>query len=88
MKKISKKSNDFIKMFLTMEDMNYISITKHDLKILYNSYKKTIIKDLDLLTLADMLRTLDLEKNTKEDIKSVLNLIAEKIEEIIDKEEK
>ena len=43
---------------------------------------------LELANLSDMLRELDLEKNTKEDIKSVLNLIAEKIEEIIDKEEK
>lgn len=39
---------------------------------------------MQLLTLIDMLRELDLEKNTKKDIKFVLNFIANKLEEYID----
>ena len=41
--------------------------------------KNSIIQEL--LNLADMLRTIDLEKNTTKDIKNVLYFIAEKIEE-------
>lgn len=40
---------------------------------------KNIIKEL--LSLSDMLRTIDLEKNSIKDIKAVLYFIAEKIEE-------
>lgn len=40
---------------------------------------KNIIKEL--LNLADMLRTIDLEKNSTKDIKAVLYFIAGKIEE-------
>lgn len=38
----------------------------------------------ELYNLADMLRTLDLEKNDKETIKEVLKFIAEKLESIGD----
>lgn len=38
----------------------------------------------ELYNLADMLRTLDLEKNDKETIKEVLDFIAEKLENIGD----
>lgn len=41
--------------------------------------KNNIIKEL--LNLADMLREIDLEKNSKEDIKAVLYFIVGKIEE-------
>lgn len=39
---------------------------------------------MQLLTLIDMLRELDIEKNTKEDIKATLEFIADKLEEYID----
>lgn len=39
---------------------------------------------MQLLTLIDMLRELDIEKNTKEDIKAALEFIADKLEEYID----
>lgn len=38
----------------------------------------------ELYNLADMLRTLDVEKNDKETIKEVLDFIAEKLENIGD----
>lgn len=41
-------------------------------------------KTMQLYNLIDMLRTLDLEKNSKEDIKAVLKFIADKLEEYID----
>jgi len=41
--------------------------------------KNNIVKEL--LNLADMLRTIDLEKNSTNDIKNVLYFIAGKIEE-------
>lgn len=41
-------------------------------------------KNMQLLTLIDMLRELDIEKNTKEDIKATLEFIADKLEEYID----
>lgn len=41
-------------------------------------------KNMQLLTLIDMLRELDLEKNDKKAIKEVLEFIADKLEEYID----
>lgn len=41
-------------------------------------------KNMQLLTLIDMLRELDLEKNDKKTIKEVLKFIADKLEEYID----
>lgn len=42
MNKLSKKSIDFIELFLSLNDMNRISLTKHDVKILYDYYKNAI----------------------------------------------
>lgn len=39
---------------------------------------------MQLYNLIDMLKTLDLEKNSKEDIKATLEFIADKLEEYID----
>lgn len=41
-------------------------------------------KTMQLYNLIDMLKTLDLEKNSKEEIKTVLEFIADKLEEYID----
>ena len=40
---------------------------------------------MELYNLADMLRTLDLEKNDKNTIKEVLEFVADKLENIGDK---
>ena len=42
MKKLSKRSINFIELFLKMKDMKYVSLTKHDVKILYDYYKNAI----------------------------------------------
>lgn len=42
MKKLSKKSIDYIELFLSLEDMDRVSLTKHDVKILYDYYKNAI----------------------------------------------
>lgn len=44
MNKLSKKSIDFIELFLKLEDMNRISLSKHDVKILYDYYKNAIFE--------------------------------------------
>ena len=41
---------------------------------------------MQLYNLIDMLRTLDLEKNSIEDIKAALEFIADKLEEYIDEQ--
>lgn len=42
MKKLSKKSIDYIELFLSLEDMDRVSLSKHDVKILYDYYKNAI----------------------------------------------
>jgi hypothetical protein len=42
MKKLSKRSMDFIELFLSLNDMERVSLTKHDVKILYDYYKNAI----------------------------------------------
>lgn len=42
MNKLSKKSIDFIELFLSLNDMDCVSLTKHDVKILYDYYKNAI----------------------------------------------
>lgn len=42
MNKLSKKSIDFIELFLSLQNMDYVRLTKHDVKILYNYYKNAI----------------------------------------------
>lgn len=42
MKKLSKKSIDFIELFLSLDDMQLVSLTKHDVKILYDYYNNAI----------------------------------------------
>lgn len=44
MNKLSKKSIDFIELFLSLNDMNRVSLTKHDVKILYDYYKNAIFE--------------------------------------------
>lgn len=44
MKKLSKRSVDFIELFLSLDDMNRVSLTKHDVKILYDYYKNAIFE--------------------------------------------
>lgn len=48
MKKLSKKSIDFIELFLKTNDMKYVSLSKHDVKILYEYYNKAIYKIMEL----------------------------------------
>ena len=43
-------------------------------------------KKLDLLNLSDMLKEIDLEKNSKEDIRNVLDFIASKIVDYVESE--
>ena len=40
----------------------------------------------DLLNLVDMLKEIDLEKNDKETIRDVLNFIAEKLKDYVERE--
>ena len=42
MNKLSKRSIDFIELFLSLNDMNRVSLTKHYVKILYDYYKNAI----------------------------------------------
>ena len=42
MKKLSKKSIDFIELFLSLDDMERVSLSKHDVRILYDYYKNAI----------------------------------------------
>lgn len=44
MKKLSKKSIDFIELFLSLNDMKRVNLTKHDVKILYGYYKNAIFE--------------------------------------------
>ena len=44
MNKLSKRSIDFIELFLSLNDMNRVSLTKHDVKILYDYYKNAIFE--------------------------------------------
>ena len=44
MKKLSKRSVDYIELFLTLDDMKRVSLTKHDVKILYGYYKNAIFE--------------------------------------------
>ena len=55
MKKLSKKSIDFIELFLKMNDMKYVSLSKHDVEILYDYYNKAIfeINRLEELLIGD-----------------------------------
>ena len=48
MEKLSAKSIEKIELFLYMEDMNYISLSKHDMELLYNIYNKSVMELLDL----------------------------------------
>lgn len=41
MKKLSKRSENFIELALKLEDVGHISLSKHDVKILYNYYKNS-----------------------------------------------
>ena len=41
----------------------------------------------DLLNLVDMLKEVDLEKNDKETIREVLNFVAEKLKDYVEKED-
>jgi len=43
MKKLSKRSTEFIEMFLKM-DVNYATFSKHDIKILYDYYKNALVE--------------------------------------------
>ena len=40
-------------------------------------------KNLELMNLINMLRELDINKNTREDIKNALDFIADKLEELV-----
>lgn len=40
-------------------------------------------KNLELINLIDMLRELDINKNTRKDIKKALEFIADKLEELV-----
>lgn len=42
MKKLSKRTCNFIETFFSMKDMQYISLKKHDVRILYDFYRKAI----------------------------------------------
>ena len=44
MKKLSKRSIDFIELFLSLDNMERVSLTKHDIKILYYHYKNAIFE--------------------------------------------
>lgn len=44
MNKLSKRSIDFIELFLSLNDMDRVSLTKHDVKILYDYYKNAIFE--------------------------------------------
>ena len=39
MKKLSKKSTEFIELFFKLKDMDSITIKRHDMDILYSHYK-------------------------------------------------
>ena len=39
MKELSKRSVDYMNLYLNLNNMNYITINKHDFKILYNYNK-------------------------------------------------
>lgn len=40
--KLSKRSMGYIELFLSLEDMDRVSLSKHDVKILYDYYKNAI----------------------------------------------
>lgn len=66
MKKLSKRSKQFIELFLKMDDMKYVSLSKHDVRILYDIYKKSI---KEYLVLDDEIRVLtNLINDVKEDL--------------------
>ena len=44
-------------------------------------------KKFDLLNLVDMLKEIDLEKNDTETIREVLNFVAEKLKDYVEKED-
>ena len=44
MKTLSKRSIDYMNLYLTMNNMNYITINKHDFKILYSYYNTGIFE--------------------------------------------
>ena len=48
MKKLSAKSIEKIELFLYMEDMNYISLSRHDMELFYSIYNKSVMELLDL----------------------------------------
>lgn len=41
MKKLSKRSENFIELALKLEDAGHIYLSKHDVKILYDYYKSS-----------------------------------------------
>lgn len=41
MKQLSNKSKKFIELALKLEDAKYISLSKHDVKMLYDHYKNS-----------------------------------------------
>lgn len=48
MEKLSAKSIEKIELFLYMEDMNYISLSRHDMELFYSIYNKSVMELLDL----------------------------------------
>ena len=44
MKTLSKRSIDYMNLYLTMNNMDYITINKHDFKILYSYYNTGIFE--------------------------------------------
>lgn len=48
MQKLSDKSIKKIELFLYMKDMNYISLSRHDMKLLYRIYNIFIVETLEL----------------------------------------
>lgn len=55
MKKLSKRATEFIKLFLSMRDMKYVSLKKHDVRILYDIYEKSIKQYISYEDEIDML---------------------------------
>lgn len=66
MEKLSAKSIEKIELFLYMEDMNYISLSKHDMELLYNIYNKSVMELLDLE---------QENQELKQDIKNLVHII-------------
>lgn len=78
MKTLSKRSIDYMNLYLTLNNMNYITINKHDFKILYDYYNFGVAQINNLEQENERLRSMLME--SIETTNKAIEIISKEIE--------